>query len=605
LIKQDRDFEALWQSRRLKSTWKAIRAGLKKCDARDSLDYLEFDLFVDDRIKILRKAVTTGSYTPAEPGLFELAKERGAFRVMSVLTAEDALVYRHLVDDIYRRAQRDEPGGVYFAQGQPTVPVGPECRKNDLDSYEDGWQLWIRYHQYRTKTLLNTIAKVLVVTDVTNYFESIQHELLLEHLAPLGLSRKATGLLGRLLERFKPASGHSPTPRVGLPVDQHDCSRALAHIYLFEHDRRVTGLVGKDRYVRWMDDQNLAVESLTDARIVVRKLTSSLSEQRLVLNTGKTRFLDAPGVNNFFHLDSNDHLDEIDKKLKKGASDSITRAELSTAWSSSLVLENHGNWSKILKRFYGMAGRLNEPFLKTRALSDLIAFPLLAPRIFEYYAALQDFSGLLELFSELVESKESLYESAEAAFFEGILLCNIPNDLRSKFREFTYQWLTNQNLGTGRPYSRGSAALCLYWLGDKRSVSAIEKVLLNEAHNYPATTSRALVAAYTALAPEKIDVALKICARLANKELASFAQFVDVIMESENIVCSLPRVSCRRPYSSQISIFEARTWLRLEILTLAKSQGIRNWLKSQKATIEKNTLGDCEKRVFKRWAARL
>ncbi len=338
MIKQDKDFEALWQTRRLKTTWKAIRKGLKKSDARDCLDYLEFDLFAEERIKLLRKSIIGGSYVPAEPGTFELAKERGAFRVMTVLTAEDALVYRHLVDDIYRRAQRDEPSGVFFAQGQPTVPVGPEMKAYIGLDYEDGWQLWIRYHQYRTKTLLNTIGRVLVITDVTNYFESIQHELLLEHLSPLGLSRKATGLLGRLLERFKPASGHSSTPRVGLPVDQHDCSRALAHIFLFEHDRRVTSAIGKERYVRWMDDQNLAVDSFTDARIMVRRLTSSLSEQRLVLNTGKTRFLEPFEVSRFFHLDSNDSLDAIDEKLKNKKNTSETNAELHLAWSNALAL---------------------------------------------------------------------------------------------------------------------------------------------------------------------------------------------------------------------------------------------------------------------------
>lgn len=251
MTKQDRNFENLWQTRRLRSTWKAIREGLKRAEARDSLDYLEFDLLADQKIKTLRAEVISGSYIPSEPGAFELAKERGAYRVMSILTAEDALIFRHLVDDIYRHAQKDEPPGVFFAQGQPTVPVGPELKSlvgTTADFYESGWHLWIRYHQYRSKTLLSAILPVLVVTDVTNYFESIQHDLLMEYLSPLGISRKSVGLLGKLLERFKPNSGHSPTPRVGLPVDQHDCSRALGHIFLFEHDRRIVSLAGNNHY---------------------------------------------------------------------------------------------------------------------------------------------------------------------------------------------------------------------------------------------------------------------------------------------------------------------------------------------------------------------
>lgn len=602
------NFEAIWQFKSMKATWKAIRDGLKKADARDCLDYLEFDLLSEQKIKNLRKDVIGGAYTPTAPDLFELAKERGAFRVMSILTAEDSLVFRHLVDSIYRTAQKEEPVGAFFAQGQPTVPLGPQLKSLTglgSDFYESAWHLWIRYHQYRTKTLLNAIHQILVVTDVTNYFESIQHDLLLEYLAPLGLPRKTIGLLGKLLERFKPESGHSPTPRVGLPVDQHDCSRALAHIFLFEHDRRMIKQVGKNNYVRWMDDQNIGVRSPTEARILIRGLTLSLSQQRLVLNSGKTKFLTPEAVAEHFHLDTNERLDEIDKALKAKSPDFLElRYLLTDVWEEALQLEGEGNWDKILKRFYGVAGRLRMPFLKQRAHDDLITHPLLAHRIFEYFSALSDFERLLQIFSNLVDEGESLYENVEAAFFENILLSNIPSASRSAFRKLTQSWLSNQSLGSGRPYSRGIAALCLYWLGDRRSIPSIRRALVEDATSYPATTTRALVAVYIAMAPEKANDALKICGRFANREVASFSRFVQEIRSNKNLQCTLPRVSQRKPFSTQIGIFEARTWIRLEIMQLSKSAAIQAWLKSQHAYISKQQLGDCEQRVFNRWSSK-
>ncbi|MBK9617596.1 MAG: hypothetical protein IPO31_00250 [Candidatus Obscuribacter sp.] len=172
MSKADQNFDSVWQVKAMARTWKAIRDGLKKADARDCLDYLEFDLLAEQRIRELRLRIINGTYIPKEPGKFELAKSRGAYRVMSVLTAEDALVFRHLVDHIYRLAQRNEPVGVFFAQGQPTLPKGPNLKSLDgieLGDYDSGWALWLRYQQYRTRTMLTQIRPVLVVTDITNF----------------------------------------------------------------------------------------------------------------------------------------------------------------------------------------------------------------------------------------------------------------------------------------------------------------------------------------------------------------------------------------------------------------------------------------------------
>ncbi len=112
--------------------------------------------------------------------------------------------------------------------------------------------------RYRNLIGLSGLYKYIVTTDITNYFESIQHGLLFEYLAQYGLPREAVGVLGKLLEALKPAAGFSPTPPpVGLPVDFYDCSRILGHVFLFEHDRRCTAHAGKNAYVRWMDESDL------------------------------------------------------------------------------------------------------------------------------------------------------------------------------------------------------------------------------------------------------------------------------------------------------------------------------------------------------------
>ncbi|WP_437738883.1 RNA-directed DNA polymerase [Sorangium sp. So ce1335] len=148
---------------------------------------------------------------------------------------------------------------------------------------------------------------------MANYFDSIQHTLLFDCLAQYGLPREVTGILGKLLDVLRPRAGHSPTPHVGLPVDFYDCSRPLAHVFLFEHDRHMIKQAGNHNYVRWMDDQTIIVPNRTRARHTVRHLVQSLNRHRLTLNSGKTKFLSPVDVEQTFHLTANDELDVLEQ----------------------------------------------------------------------------------------------------------------------------------------------------------------------------------------------------------------------------------------------------------------------------------------------------
>jgi hypothetical protein len=67
-----------------------------------------------------------------------------------------------------------------------------------------------------------------------------------------------------LLERLAIRADYSDSPGIGLPVDEFECSRTIANLVLFSHDRRIVGILGKDAYVRWMDDQLIGVKSRAD-----------------------------------------------------------------------------------------------------------------------------------------------------------------------------------------------------------------------------------------------------------------------------------------------------------------------------------------------------
>jgi hypothetical protein len=384
-IDDDQRFSDLVSLKNLRQAWTSIRKEAKKHRVRDPIDCLDWANTIEATLAQIREHLLSGEYTPSPPTRYTLAKSKGAFRVMTIPNIKDALVYRLICNWAYELALPAKVPGAFFSRRHKTSPVGETFNLEDDPSLRF-FDVWLRYHEYRTLTLLNQPYEVLVVSDITNYFDSISHALLLEYLCPLGLPRKAIGLLGRILEAFKPLSGHSPNPSIGIPVDDFDCSRQLAHLFLFEHDKRIVNVVGETNCVRWMDDQSVGARSHTEARRIVHRLTDSLASQRLTLNSGKTLFLTPKELVVHFQLDTNAQLSNWDERCKGKLprDESQARAELDSIWKAigTGPTPGKGYWDKILKRLYGMTGKVGSSVLDDRMYDDLIAHPHLDERIF-------------------------------------------------------------------------------------------------------------------------------------------------------------------------------------------------------------------------------
>jgi hypothetical protein len=456
--------------------------------------------------------------------------------------------------------------------------------------------------------MLQGLYRTLVLADISNYFDSIQHSLLFEYLMPLGLPRESIGLLARVLLVLRPQSGFSPTPQLGLPVDEFDCSRQIAHVFLFEHDRRIIREVGEDHYARWMDDQNVGTKGFTAARRAVRHLTSSLAEQRLTLNSGKTKFLDPAGQSVHFHLAANDALDLIEGQLE-AKSPQGKRAPvlaLRAAWAQACGHAKEGNWDKILKRFYGLAAIAGTSFLMQRSYSDLVQYPTLAPRIFEYWVARRAYKGLIRLFERFVRQGECLYESVAVAFFETILGSDPPDDARRALRALAQRVLAGDWPPDLGDYPKQSAALCLYWVGDKRSARSFRRIVRNDGAALPEGVVRALLSAAACLAPGDLTGTLGDAVRVGKPSVASLATTISRLRG--NKISGVPGarvINGRWSWALRRTVYDARMWLQLEILAFGRSAHIRTKLKREVQLLRRENLSRSEERCLRRLRDRL
>ena len=91
---------------------------------------------------------------------------------------------------------------------------------------------WLRFDQYRKLLIFKKFYKFIVITDITNFFDSVLYGRIEESLYNISAPPRMVSLLFTLLENFSIRESFTPVQRIGLPVDQGDCSRKLAHMAL-------------------------------------------------------------------------------------------------------------------------------------------------------------------------------------------------------------------------------------------------------------------------------------------------------------------------------------------------------------------------------------
>jgi len=603
----DKEFADLFGLARLRRTWRNLKREIRLLEVRDAVDWLDWSVSLDASLGEVREALLSGSYTPSPPTRYEVGKSKGSFRVITALNIRDALVYRHICDEVYRRSLPLKIPGAFFSRHHSRTPVGHTLSVED-DFYLASFEVWLHYNQYRTTTMLSNAYRTLVVADIANYFDSISHDILLEYLAPLGLPRKAVGLLGRLLEAFKPTTGHSPNPRIGLAVVELDCSRQLAHVFLYEHDHRIVHEAGPDNYVRWMDDQNIGARDEIHGRRIVNDLVRSLSSQRLTLNDGKTQLLDLDHVVLHFQLGPNTELDELKARHNEFRRFSLPAAQsdFETVWDRISTGENVavGAWDKIVKRAYGVATTVDSPVMESRALEDLISWPAMGNRIFRYFALRDRTDQLLALFIDYCAASANLYEASEAQFFEALLLTNATRSARRACEALARDFARGHYPGqTGRPLARGGAILCLYWHGSP-TPSLPSLYSPQEARDLPKEVARAWMVCTAALNPRRLP---EVQARLVghqSDDVARLSHFLtELLVGNTSSLGEYKSLKPRWPLSGEY--YDARSWLAFELASRSPNPDLRAKTRSQYGAVASYARSPQERRVAQRVRRRL
>lgn len=575
------------------AAWKKIRKQLRGASVRDVVDFLEYDIDPDYWIGRLLRQIESGDYEPGTPLRFTLAKSKGFSRRMSFPAIPDLVLYRAIVDHLYASVKKGEYKHVYFEQG--TIAKVSTDKSNLAQRFMDQvgsdydlkslsrFLAWLRYDQYRKYLIFKKIYPFIVTTDITNFFDSVLYSRIADSLYGLSASPRMIGLLFYLLERLSIRDPYTESPRIGLPVDEFDCSRKLAHMVLFPHDERIVAQVGEEAYLRWMDDQNIGVSTKEEGFRIISEIGHSVARLHLSPNAQKTRVLSLKEARRHFHLDINKALDQCEKLPKKTVRErQRLAAETRKAWRQAIKHEGVGEWSKILKRFYRLVGISGSRLLRKRAIRDVFENPSLSRRIADYMRCTGTVEEYLTFAQTVWGNAGQLYPDVNLILVESLLRLEAEKTEASRIRSIASTLLTGRLKIYGASECATVAPLLILRFGDRRSLPLLRSCFDRNVQRTRPGIVRAASVVYASYGLAEFRVVRKTAALSLRNNLADMVRLIDRIRSYRSIPGSY-KARLNVPFDSVANreYVDTRGIVAGRLLLLNERRSVRSWVKAK------------------------
>jgi hypothetical protein len=410
------------------------------------------------------------------------------------------------------------------------------------------------------------------------------------------------GLLFVLLEKFSPRDVSMPVQQIALPVDEFECSRKLAHMVLFPHDDRIVALVGESVYVRWMDDQNIGAQSKSHGLRVLAEIGHSLRRMHLTANAQKSKILSLREARRHFHFDLNKILDEIQElPLDTKRNKHKVSSEVRKFWGKAKKYEGMGEWGKVLKRTYRIAGRAGCRTLRRRALKDILQEPTVAVRVLDYMRCTGNTAEYLDFLEKLWGAAEQIYSDVSRTSVESLLRVEPTLSERSRIRTLVRDLLQRKSGIVGAQDCAEVAPLLVLRFGDRRSLPLLKRVIDAESDRWPASVRRAAAVVYTSYGTGEFKVVRRLASRLLHNDLADVVRLVERIMEYEDVPDRYKaRLKIRYDSVGHRRFVDMRGILAVRLLILSKNTPVKAWIANKKKQFHKEEISDFDKEILQK-----
>ncbi len=509
-----------------KIAWKQLKETFSKDLVKDPFEYLDYEINLEDNIWNLVTKIKNDKYTPKRPIIIQFAKGKGLYRPVAILDVEDLIVFQAIIIRIAPKLDALLPSGVF-----PVRATG-----KDKKPFK-GWYTEFPKYQKKIKALRNGGYNVLVVTDISAYFENIDHGILKEIILQNRIDKKLVDLLFFMLETWTHRPEYCANLYRGIPqTTNQDCSNFLSNIFLYKHDEIIDKLP-HCKYIRWIDDMNIAVNTEIEGKMVLKRINETLRDLNLFPNTGKTEILVEEDIDKHFYFEQNEYLDNFAEKIKitvkKGESLKNLENELIEKYKLFLMGNNEGLWFKVLKRYYTVFMRIRSMYLIQDLLKHLEKYPTLDEKICLYLFALDYSDEILNKVIYYIKSPENLYESLEIQLLELLLNMRVPQDKKLELVKFGRDMFIDKNRNWN---SRAVAALIITKYGENSDIRKLAQHYYTQYEEEP-KLKKYLVAISTLLdvSDDYYKKAIETAKKEYSEDIQSLVSLIDIVSNSSDL----------------------------------------------------------------------
>jgi hypothetical protein len=361
-------------------------------------------------------------------------------------------------------------------------------------------------------------------------------------------------------------------------------------------------LVGEDDYVRWMDDQNIGVESRAHGLKVLAEVGRSLARHHLTANAKKSKILTLAEARRHFHLDLNLRLDDAHaraKQLPKGKPTFIRL--LKSIWHQARRLEGIGEFDKVLSRLYRLAGRADLDIFHARALSDLLNKPELAERVSDYMRCTMSPNAYLDFVDDALLSPEHIYPDVSVILIESLLRVEAVGRDANRIRKIAIALLKDSLTIPGSSECKAVAPLIILRFGTRRSLPALLKCVEDDTGRNSSSVVRASAIVYASWGLAEYREVRKAVSKLLKSPLPETIRMIERIRQYTMVPDRYKSRLSLRPDSVSGRLYvDMRNLLTARLLAIGPHPAVKRWVGVWKAQILADKLSSFDKRMVRR-----
>jgi hypothetical protein len=331
MAKRDVDYDKVISEDNLIRAWDHVRYDAGDDYALDIFGYDDVGLNINELIKTIHDILSFDNYQASSLKHVEVPKSILAVRPGSVPEIKDRIVSYAIINIIAPKIDSKFSDSVYSYRVKKDYEKSksglfdkrieiPYLKKKTLQRValiEDWQYAWPVFYEVSKHLYEVEGYNFLSVSDISSYFENINHELLRDHLLfLLPNEQKTINLLMEILDRWVWKSGTMRRLGRGIP-QRNDASSFLGNIFLMPLDDELEEYSKSHdiKYIRYMDDVQVFSKSSDVAQEVLLVMNKALRDLYLNVQGSKTQLLEGKEIEKELFSPGMDELNETLNKI--------------------------------------------------------------------------------------------------------------------------------------------------------------------------------------------------------------------------------------------------------------------------------------------------